>query len=182
MIGEIFTDLAILRLKFSIDGSQLTVIANDFVPITPYTTNVVTLSVGQRSDVLWKATGLSSDAVYMRSDLGTSAFVGGCTLNDGISPVAVAAIYYQNANDSLVPNTTSSVPSSAIESCQNDPLTDTVPAYSIKPTPNPETVQIINITYQSNGTHNLFYMNNETFRADYNSAVLLDAKAGQTTL
>ena len=39
-------------LKFSIDGHQMTVISNDFIAIKPYTTNVVTLGVGQRSDVI----------------------------------------------------------------------------------------------------------------------------------
>jgi FtsP/CotA-like multicopper oxidase with cupredoxin domain len=38
--------------KFSIDNHTFTVIANDFVPINPYTTNVITLGVGQRSDVI----------------------------------------------------------------------------------------------------------------------------------
>ena len=32
--------------KFSIDGHTMTVIANDFVPIVPYNTSVVTLAVG----------------------------------------------------------------------------------------------------------------------------------------
>lgn len=31
--------------RFSIDGHTLTVIANDFVPVKPYTTKVVTLGV-----------------------------------------------------------------------------------------------------------------------------------------
>ena len=35
--------------KFSIDGAKLTVIANDFVPVTPYEVDVVTLGIGQRS-------------------------------------------------------------------------------------------------------------------------------------
>ena len=38
--------------KFSIDGHTMTVIANDFVPINPYSTGVVTLGVGQRADVV----------------------------------------------------------------------------------------------------------------------------------
>jgi FtsP/CotA-like multicopper oxidase with cupredoxin domain len=38
--------------KFTIDGHNFTVIANDFVPINPYTTDVITLGVGQRSDVI----------------------------------------------------------------------------------------------------------------------------------
>ena len=41
--------------------------------------------------------------------------------------------------------------------------------------------QVVNITYQSNGTNDLFYMNNSTFRADYDDAILLDAKLGKTS-
>ncbi len=33
--------------RFSIDNHVLTVIANDFVPVTPYTTEVVTLGVSR---------------------------------------------------------------------------------------------------------------------------------------
>jgi FtsP/CotA-like multicopper oxidase with cupredoxin domain len=38
--------------KFTLDGHNFTVIANDFIPINPYSTNVITLGVGQRSDVI----------------------------------------------------------------------------------------------------------------------------------
>jgi FtsP/CotA-like multicopper oxidase with cupredoxin domain len=38
--------------KFTIDGHNFTVIANDFVPIKPYSTNVITLGVAQRSDIV----------------------------------------------------------------------------------------------------------------------------------
>jgi FtsP/CotA-like multicopper oxidase with cupredoxin domain len=38
--------------KFTIDGHNFTVIANDFVPIEPYTTDVITLGVAQRTDVI----------------------------------------------------------------------------------------------------------------------------------
>jgi len=166
--------------KFSIDGHQLTVIANDFVPLQPYTTDVVTLGIGQRTDVIVEANGKPTDAVWMRSTLGKSAFEGGCTLNDGISPESVAAIYYQKANTSIVPTTNSSVSTAAIETCANDPLSETIPFYSITPTANPQISENVKITYQSNGTHNLFYMNNSTFRADYNDPLLLEAKLGKT--
>ena len=165
--------------KFSIDGYTLTVFANDFVPIVPYETDVVTLGIGQRADVVVKATGKPTDTVWMRSTLGKSAFDGGCTLNDGISPEAVAAIYYENANTTAVPTTTSSVSNALIETCENDDLSKTVPYFSLTP-PAPETTQDVAITFQSNGTHNLFYMNNSTFRADYNDPLLLEAKLGNT--
>ncbi|PIA91585.1 Laccase-2 [Cercospora beticola] len=165
--------------KFSIDGHKLIVFANDFVPIVPYETDVVTLGVGQRSDVVVKAIGKPTDSYWMRSDLGPSAFKGGCSLHDGVSPSAVAAIYYQDANRTAVPDTESAVPPSALTNCNNDPLSQTIPYFSM-PVPQPTTVQNIAVTFQSNGTHNLFFMNNSTFRANYNRPVLLEAKNGET--
>ena len=75
--------------QFTIDGHNLTVIANDFVPVQPYTTNSVTLGVGQRTDVLVTGQGNPNGAYYMRSSLVCSA---------ANQPLAVAAIYYQNGN------------------------------------------------------------------------------------
>ena len=37
---------------FSVDGHSMTVIANDYVPIVPYKTNVLMITTGQRYDVL----------------------------------------------------------------------------------------------------------------------------------
>lgn len=133
--------------------------------------------MGQRSDVVVKATGKPTDAVWMRSDLGPAFAAGGCSLTDGVSPEAVAAIYYEDANTTAVPTTTSDISIDKIKTCKNDDLRLTVPYYPI-PLPPPTTEQNIDVTFQSNGTHTLFYMNNSTFRANYNDPVLLDAKNG----
>ena len=76
------------------------VIANDFVPIQPYTASFIILGVGQRSDVLVKAHGVSTDAVWMRSDLDQSCFPTAVS-----QTLAIAAIYYPEAG-ALRPNTT----------------------------------------------------------------------------
>jgi FtsP/CotA-like multicopper oxidase with cupredoxin domain len=44
--------------KFTIDQHNFTVIANDFVPVQPYDTSVVTLGVAQRTDVIVRLTAL----------------------------------------------------------------------------------------------------------------------------
>lgn len=165
--------------KFSIDGHQLTVFANDFVQIEPYTTDVVTLGVGQRTDVVVEAIGSSTDVVWMRADIATT-----CSSNDGVSPNAYAVIYYQNANTTAVPNTTSSVTTAQMEFCGNDDLSTTQPYMALTPS-TPSTTQDIVITFQANTTdpataYDLWYMNNSTFRADYNDPVLLEAKLGKT--
>jgi FtsP/CotA-like multicopper oxidase with cupredoxin domain len=86
---------------FSVDGHEMTVIANDFVPVQPYKTKVVTLGVGQRTDVLIKATGKATDAVWMRSDLDEF-----CANNTIISPTGLAAVYYPKADKDARPKTT----------------------------------------------------------------------------
>lgn len=163
--------------KFSIDNHTLTIIANDFVPIKPYTTNVVTLGVGQRSDVIVEAIGKPTDVYWMRSQLGTER----CTLNDGVSPNAVAAIYYEDADTTALPTSTSDVTAAQLATCKNDPLNATVPFCSITPDVNPSTVETIDITFGSNGTNFLWFMNNSSFRGDYNNPVLLETKAGNLT-
>jgi FtsP/CotA-like multicopper oxidase with cupredoxin domain len=56
--------------KFTIDGHNFTVIANDFVPVQPYTTNVITLGVAQRTDVI------VSFASFRMRDILLKTFVG----------------------------------------------------------------------------------------------------------
>jgi FtsP/CotA-like multicopper oxidase with cupredoxin domain len=165
--------------KFSIDNHIMTIIANAFVPVVPYNVDVVILGIGQRTDIIVKATGRPTDAVWMRSTLGKSAFVGGCNLLDGISPEAVAAIHYQNVNNTAVPTTKSAVFKSAIDNCANDPLIAAVPYYKITPDPEPPVTKEIDIAFQSNGTHKLWFVNNSTFRANFNDPILLETNLGR---
>lgn len=74
----------------------MTVIANDFVPVIPYETDIVTLAVGQRTDILVKATGKATDAFWMRSNISVL-----CSAPK--QPYALAAIYYQEADVSQLP-------------------------------------------------------------------------------
>jgi hypothetical protein len=115
----------------------------------------------------------------MRSNLGTLG--GGCSFTDGISPEAVAAVYYQNSNTSAVPTTTSGLTTAQLDNCGNDPISETVALCPITPDPQTPTTETIDITFGSNGTAFVWFMNNSTFRGDYNDPVLLDAKAGNLT-
>ena len=93
--------------QFSIDNHSMTVIAEDFVPQQPRTVQVVTLGVGQRTDVLVKATGKAGDAYWMRSNIT-------CSLAN--QPNALAAIYYPNADKNAKPT---SLPTPFTEQCVN---------------------------------------------------------------
>ncbi|ESZ96035.1 laccase precursor [Sclerotinia borealis F-4128] len=158
--------------KFSIDGHQLQVTAVDYVPIIPYTTNVVTLAIGQRADVVVTASGQLNDAVWMRSDLDVPCMTLTCT-----NPHGLAAIYYDNANTTTAPTTTGVAWDS--NDCANDPLHLTVPYTAVKPPDTPAITQNMEITVGVNSSGSaLFTVNNITFRADYNSPLLLLAKQG----
>ena len=68
----------------------------DYVPVQPYNTSVVTLGVGQRTDVVVQATGSPTDSVFMRANISDK-----CT--SALQPLALAAIFYEDANRTAAP-------------------------------------------------------------------------------
>ncbi|KAF2811471.1 uncharacterized protein BDZ99DRAFT_384451 [Mytilinidion resinicola] len=162
--------------KFSIDNHTMSVIANDFVPIVPYTTGVVTLGVGQRADVIVDATGEAGEAFWMRASIN-----GTCSLNDGISNEAVAAVYYESADTNAVPATATQMTEAQQNYCGNDALSGLVPLFPLAAEETVSTSEDINIEFKSNGTNFVWTMNNSSFRGDYNDPILLDVKGGNMT-
>lgn len=159
--------------RFSIDGHNMTVIANDFVPITPYTTQVVTLGVGQRSDVLVTANaGPATSAFWMRSNI-TS-----CSAAN--QPNALAAIYYDKADTSKAPTSKAwNIPDPG--TCANDALSLTKPMFPMA-VPNPTYTHTFNITLFTNSTGTtLWDFDGQTARVDYNDPSLLQANQGDLT-
>ncbi|EOA90070.1 uncharacterized protein SETTUDRAFT_103216 [Exserohilum turcica Et28A] len=163
--------------KFSIDGHVMKVIAVDFVPIEPYTTNVVTLAVGQRSDVIIEAVGKPGDSYWMRSQLAQGFR---CTLDDGVSPNALAAVYYEDADTDSIPTSVSDVTQDQLEQCKNDALDLSKPLCKI-PLEEPDHTEVVNFDFRSNGTNFIWFLNNSTYRGDYNDPTLLIAKKGGNT-
>jgi FtsP/CotA-like multicopper oxidase with cupredoxin domain len=165
--------------KFTIDGHNFSVIANDFIPINPYTTNVITLGVGQRSDIVVEAVGKAGDAYWMRSNLGTLG--NGCSATSSVSPEALAAVYYENADTNSVPTTNSSLTTAQLTDCGNDPLDITTAFCSSTPAAVADTTEEIDIVFGSNGTNFVWFMNNSSFRGDYNDPLLGAVKSGNLT-
>ncbi|KFY14466.1 hypothetical protein V492_02594 [Pseudogymnoascus sp. VKM F-4246] len=151
---------------FSIDGHVMTVIANDFIPVVPYNTTVVTLGIGQRTDVLVHAHGSSTDSFWMRANM--SAI---CSRTD--NPNVPAAIYYDDADSTKDPQ------SEAWDfvdhgRCNNDPLEMTVPYFPTTPPKHPAVTQTLNIAKTVNATgHQEWQVNGRAFRGNYNHPILL---------
>ena len=111
----------------------------------------------------------------MRANAGT------CGATDGISPNAVAAVYYENANTTMEPKTTVTPTDAQLRDCGNDDLSLTTALCSETPDPNPATTETIETRFGSNGTHFVWFMNNSSFRGDYNWPVLPLVKGGNVT-
>ena len=155
--------------KFSIDSHVLTVIAIDFVPIVPYQTDIVTLGIGQRTDVLVTANLSSTSSVWMRSTLSS------CSLAS--QPDGLALVYYPNANTSAVP--TSQAYLDTTNPCANDDLSTEVPYFPIAPPATPAVTTEVQVNFEINSTgHFLWTMNNSSFRVDYNDPILFLANQG----
>lgn len=102
-------------------------------------------------------------------------------MNTGVKYETTAAIYYEDADTSIPPITTSSINSTRYLfplNCNNEPLNTTVPAFAI---PMKEPTVTLNFImtggYNASGAF-VWYMNNITFYGDYNDPTLLEAKLG----
>ncbi|RGP74913.1 laccase precursor [Fusarium sporotrichioides] len=158
--------------RFSIDGHTMTVIANDFIPVEPYNTKVVTLGIGQRTDVLVKGNG-KLESYWMRSNISTN-----CSL--ALAPNALAAIYYDNANQKKEPKSKPwNIPDPA--TCANDDLSMTRPLMKL---PLPQADKIIELDIESfkNASNiTLWSLGGVAARTNYNSPTLLLSKLGNHT-
>lgn len=155
--------------RFSIDGHTMTVIANDFVQVQPYDTKVVTLGIGQRTDVLVKADG-DLDAFWMRANISTK-----CSLSR--APDAVAAIYYDDADQDKPPE---SQPWDAPDpgTCANDDLELTKPVMEL-PLPQADLTLDLEVELYLNASNvTLWKFGGVNFRGNYNSPTLLLSKLG----
>lgn len=156
--------------RFSIDDHVMTVIANDFVPVKPYDTKVVTLGIGQRADVLVKANaGSPRSSFWIRSNQTE------CSLAK--QPYAVAALYYDGADTNKLPTST---PWDAPDrnSCTNDPLEITEPMFPI-PLPDPSVTKTMDIgLFVNESDVTLWSFDGQDFRANYNAPPLLLANMG----
>ncbi|EMC99490.1 hypothetical protein BAUCODRAFT_57035, partial [Baudoinia panamericana UAMH 10762] len=101
---------------FGIDGHELTVIAADFVPIVPYTTNTIIMTNGQRYDVLVTFNQAPGN-YWMRSD--SQQLCGSMTAWNNV----MAIVNY----DTVTPAVPTSTAHSYVAGCYDEPMASLVP-------------------------------------------------------
>jgi FtsP/CotA-like multicopper oxidase with cupredoxin domain len=162
--------------KFSIDGHSFEVISQDYVSVTPFTTDVISLGIGQRTDILVTANMPSDTAVWMRSTISSG---GGCTGSE--HPAVMAAIFYDGADTRVAPTSepNESYSEEVIQQCYNDDIaTNFVPSAPM-PVVAPSTVQDVYVNLVENATgHFAWELNNQTFHSNYNLPIANQVSKG----
>jgi FtsP/CotA-like multicopper oxidase with cupredoxin domain len=158
---------------FTIDNHNFTVIWLDFVPIEPFKTSMISLSPGQRANIIVHANGEPTDVVWMRSDIDSV-----CAAPN--NPHTRAIILYESADTTSIP-TTSATPYNATD-CVTQDLNSTTPTYGLALSNSVPKRIDLNFTLGYNGTGFLqWYTSNQTFRADMSQSLLARAAAGDFT-
>ncbi|CAG8949270.1 hypothetical protein HYFRA_00004895 [Hymenoscyphus fraxineus] len=102
---------------FSIDGHNFQVIGMDLVPIVPYTTDSISIAIGQRYDIIVTANATPGD-YWLRAGL-----VEACGAN--ANAANITGIIRYDASSTADPTTTSSV--TRVGECGDEPVANLVP-------------------------------------------------------
>lgn len=110
------------HFKFTIDNHTMEVIATDFVPIQPYTTDVVNIAIGQRYDVIVTANA-NADNYWLRAIAQTA-----CSNN--ANPDNIKGIIRYDSTSTADP-TTNVTSAASVDECVDEPTTSLVPYLKI---------------------------------------------------
>jgi FtsP/CotA-like multicopper oxidase with cupredoxin domain len=150
-------------IKVYLDGHTFTVIANDFVPIVPYQTDILNINIGQRYMVLVTA-NQTPDNYFLRADFQTAC-------SGTIQALDVKAI----VNYAGFSGTPTSTAYNYTNECVDEPLASLVPVVPLNVGPADVTEGTFDVVVQANPV-NLFkwYISGTTFFSEYNEPTLLD--------
>ncbi|XWW97935.1 hypothetical protein V2A60_005931 [Cordyceps javanica] len=109
------------HFKFSIDNHTMTVIAADFVPIHPYDTTVLDISIGQRYDVV-----VHADQASVASDFWMRAIPQVACSNSGNADDIRGIVYYGDA-----PGTPTTTGHGYVDACVDEPVASLVPHLAV---------------------------------------------------
>jgi FtsP/CotA-like multicopper oxidase with cupredoxin domain len=150
--------------KFYLDGHSFTVIASDFVPITPYTTTVLNINIGQRYDIIVEA-NQPADNYFLRAD-NQQACSGTVQAKD------IRAIVRYDSTSTGIPTSTAY---NYTEECVDELLTNLVPVVPLNPTAADITEGALDVVVAANDVQ-LFkwFLSGTTFFSQYGDPTLLD--------
>ncbi|KAI1426996.1 putative extracellular dihydrogeodin oxidase/laccase [Xylaria sp. FL1777] len=161
------------HFKFTIDNHTMQVIAMDFVPIVPYTTDVLAIAMGQRYDVIVTANATADD-YWMRAIAQTT-----CSNND--NPDNIKGIIRYDSTSTADP-TSSAWDAASADDCDDEDLSTLVPYVSIDATDAPDgTEDDFAVAIVRSGTGVLWEMGSTSMVSQWNYPSLLQVYEGNDT-
>lgn len=158
------------HFQFSIDGHDLTIIGNDLVPIVPYTTDALSVSIGQRYDVIVEANA-ASDNYWLRAQ-----WVSACSTNG--NPDDITGIVRYDADSTADPTSSSTV--TTAQTCGDEPLESLVPHLSLDVT-DLTTTTLEELNFATGGAWFQWTLNGSNLALDWESPTLLQIIDGNTS-
>jgi FtsP/CotA-like multicopper oxidase with cupredoxin domain len=153
--------------KFYIDGHKLTVISADFVPIVPYQTEVVSISNGQRYDVLVTFDQAVSN-YWMRSDNAQE-----CATTIAWNNIK-GIIRYDGAGQFVPTSTAWNYSTAPGSGCADEPLASLIPYYKLDAGSQDATIDETVTIAGNGGSPNLYKwsLSGTTFVSQYGDPTL----------
>ncbi|KAF7186142.1 Laccase-2, partial [Pseudocercospora fuligena] len=161
---------------FSIDNHTLTIMAADFVPVTPFETNIIGLGPGQRYDVLFTA-----DQSSVASDFWLRAVPDAFCSAQNLSPDNIKGIIHYG-DSTGTPTTDPWTTDDSFLDCQDPPLASLVPVVPKNAGESNVRSDQRNVTIQLAPGTNVFkwYLNNITFFSEWEDPTVLQIVNGDT--
>jgi FtsP/CotA-like multicopper oxidase with cupredoxin domain len=159
--------------RFGTDGHRLTVISTDCTQIEPYETDIVTLGVGQRADVILTANDPKGTGAYWIRNT-----VAWC-ITSNWNALALGALYYAGADTTKQPSTEPVAQPFVLSTtalCGNDPIEQSKPWYPMNAV-EPTTTLTFNNFYTLNSTGHLKFAMSfpGSYSGNYSSPLLYSA-------
>ncbi|GAP90347.1 putative multicopper oxidase [Rosellinia necatrix] len=161
------------HFKFSIDNHTMQVIAMDFVPIVPYSTDILAIAMGQRYDIIVTANA-TADNYWMRAIAQT-------TCSENANPDNIKGIIRYDSTSTDDPTSTA-WDSAAEDDCNDEDMSSLVPYLAIDATDAPTGVEDdFAVAIVLSGDSVLWEMGNSSMVSQWNYPSLQQVYEGNDT-
>lgn len=157
------------QIKFTIDSHTMQVIATDFVPIVPYVSDIISISIGQRYDIVFTANA-TADNYWMRAIIQES-----CSTN--ANPKDVMGIMRYNSSSTAEPKSTANA-NAAIDTCVDEDAANLVPYLAIVASDAPDYSDEFAVTLLTESVGGLWKMGEHSFFSYWNYPTILQSYQG----
>lgn len=160
------------HFKFTIDNHTMTVIAADFVPIQPYTTDVISIAMGQRYEVIIEANAVA-DNYWLRAIAQTAC-------SDNANPTDIKGIIRYTDSDATAEPTSTVTSNADVDECRDENMADLVP-YVVFDVEEADVTENFAVSVGAVASRFYWAMGNTSFVTAWENPTVKQVAAGTTT-